>query len=192
MTQKSVSLSERPGDEGAEREGEDDAERGDDDGGQPRFFQLFEVGAQPRGEHDEHDADLGKDAQPFPDVVREEEVMDGVGGDVVEKTYQKPRDQHADDGGKPEFLRAQTHELGQSQDEGERKQDFKRRHKDFRSFLSVGKAGKSPARFHVLFTLFSIGQHYTLSGGERQTFWGEKAQKMCKFLGRWIFPPLCP
>ena len=85
--------------------GDQDAERRDDDGGKACRFQLFEIRAQTRREHDEHHAYFCKDAQPFFDVLGKENIIDCIGVDVFEKSDQKSCDQHTDDRGQTDLLR---------------------------------------------------------------------------------------
>ena len=105
--------------EGAQPHGDDDAERGDDDGRDARLPELFEIGAEARGEHDEDDADLAHDVEHEFDLFAEEGGLQRLPRDIAQEPDEDPCGEHADDGRHPAFVCPEPHQLGEKEDEGE-------------------------------------------------------------------------
>ena len=121
--------------EEAEEQRESHAEGGDDHAWHAYLFELFEVGVQPRREHDEDDAYLGEEGEPFHGGGGE----DGLSRDVADEPEQDARDDHAHHLGQPEFFAEDGKELRHHEDECKRQQQFVDVHKCLPSGLPAGR-----------------------------------------------------
>ena len=106
--------------EKAEEQGKRDAHNGDDDAGHPNLFELFEVGVQPRGKHNEYDADFCEERKPFRSG-RSEHVLSG---DVLDAAEHNARDYHTDHLRQSEFFADYGKEFCNDQYESERQKQF--------------------------------------------------------------------
>ena len=106
--------------EEAEQQGERDAEQSDDHAGDAYLFELLEVGVEPGGEHDEYDAYLCEEGQPFHRGRGEH----ALSGNVADAAEQNAGDDHADDLRQSEFLAEDGKELCDDEYQRKRQKQF--------------------------------------------------------------------